>query len=452
MVARKETSKLDRSRMKLSVTVAQADVKKEYDAFVAEFSKSMQLPGFRKGKVPLSVLETKFGKELRSEALGRILEKAAEEALEGVEDKPLPYARPSIEEELELDLGKDLSFTLVYDVFPEVKVEGYEGVEIEVPEATVADADINREIEAIRERNAIVADKGEGAACAKDDIVTLDYAELGADGEEIPGSKREGFVFAVGSGYNLYKFDDEVVGMKKGDSKAITKEFPADYEYKELAGKKVKLQVAVTQVKAKKLPAVDDELAQDVSEKFKTLADLKADIRSHLELAVQDKLRDMKVAAIVEKLIERNPLELPESMVAVELSGRWDSLRERVGAQSDERMNQFLRMSGKTRDQILGDWKPHSEKALKARLIIERLIEKEKLEASDEEIEAEIARVAERAKVAPETIKERMENPQEKFYLVESVKERKLYEKLIAAAKAKKGKKIPLEELFKAEE
>lgn len=444
MAISKEIKRLEHSAVSLSLTVSADEVRTQYDELIANYAKNIQIPGFRKGKVPRSVLENKFGDSLKAEASGRIMEKAVHEAFEAEDipltERPLPYSTPEVQEEPELDLGKDLKFTVKYDVFPTVKVPEWKGVEVEVPAVEVSADDIKRELEQIRERNAIVLDKDDSKAAAKDDVLTVNYSELDENGNSIPGTEREDFVFTAGSGANIYKFDDDVIGMKKGESKDFEKKYPADFEDPELAGKDKKLRVTLTGIKEKKLPDLDDDLAQDVNEKFKTLDDLKADIKSGLEKNLENKIRDIKVNGILEKVLEKTDIDLPESMVRIEQESRWRNLARRFNADSDQLMK-ILASSGKTYEDLMNDWRPEIEKSLKSRLIVEEIVKELKIEASDEDIEKEIETMAAGMNMDIAEVKKHYEQENMKEYLREDIKERKVFDSMIAEAKLKKGKK-----------
>ncbi|MBL8966574.1 MAG: trigger factor, partial [Spirochaetaceae bacterium] len=331
MVAAKNIERLERSAVKLTITVPRDEVKKSYAGLIAEYSKNVRIDGFRKGHVPASVLERKYGEELKLDAMGRVMEKAVEEAVKDIDEKPIAYSTPSLEGEPKFDLDADFTFAVTYDVFPTVPVADYKGIEVEVPAVTVTAADEERELTEIRERNALVVEKKDGAKAAKGDVATVDYKELGEDGAPVAGGERQDFSFEIGTGYNLYKFDDEIVGMKKGESKKFAKTFPADYEYKELAGRSVTVEAKLTNLKEKKLPELDDDLAQDVSEKYKTLDDLKADLKKNLEKRLEQKLRQLKEKAVVDGLLARATVELPASMVDAELGMRWENLKGQMG-------------------------------------------------------------------------------------------------------------------------
>ncbi|AEF80809.1 trigger factor [Leadbettera azotonutricia] len=446
MTVNKEITRLEHSSVKLTLTVGKDDVRSEYDGLLAEYSKNIQMPGFRKGKVPREVLVRKFGDALKGEALGRIVEKSVGEVLDDEtfarEDKPLPYSQPQIQDEkdLALDLEKDFQFAVVYDVLPKLTVGKWQGLEIEVPDIAITDEDLDRELEKIRDRNAIVMDKDEGQAAAKDDVVTINYCELGDSGEVLPNSERQDFAFTLGSGLNIYKIDDDLVGMKKGDTREITKTYAEDAEDKTFAGQTKKLRVDLTALKIKKLPDLDDDFAQDVDEKFKTFADLKQSIQERLDKDLDRRVREIKVSKLLEKIMETTPVEIPESMTRLELDSRWRNLARRFNTDSDG-LYKMMGNSPNGVQGILDGWKPDANRALHSRLIVETLMEELKFEASDEEVEKEIETQAEAGGATIEEFKKYYEQEQMREYLKEDIKERKLFDRLLQENTIKPGKK-----------
>ena len=444
VVVSKEISRKDHSQVQLTATVSNADVRSEYEDLLAYYAKNIQLPGFRKGKAPKDVVERKLGEGLKADALGRILEKALHELFDAedfpAQDKPLAYSSPELMEEPILDLQKDLTFSVTYDVFPEVSVGTWKGVEIESPVVEVSDEDINRELEQLRERNAIVMDKAENTAVAKGDVVTINYAELNTDQTIMPGSERQDFVFTVGTGANIYKIDDDIIGLKKGETKIITKAYPGDFEDPDLAGQTKTISVTVTAVKEKNLPALDDEFAQDVNEKYKTLADLKADLKKNLEKNLEQRLKELKVNDILEKALATTSIDLPESMIRLEQESRWRNLARQFNSNEDQLLS-IIQSMGKTYEDMLAEWRPDVEKALKSRLIVDTLIKELGITASDEELDMEMKTMAENMNTSLEEVKQYYEQGQMLEYLREDIKERKLFDILISEAKVKKGKK-----------
>lgn len=454
MISSKNIERLEHSQAKLSVTVPGEEAKKEYDAMMREYSRSVRIDGFRPGHVPAAVLERKFGDGLRMDAMGRVVDKAVQEALKDADrmEQPLAYASPSLDGDPEFELGKDFSFSVTYDVFPRIEVGDWKGIEVELPQVEVTEADVERELEDIRERNAVVVEREAGVPAAKGDVVTVSYREIGEDGQGVAGTEREDFTFELGSGYNIYKFDDEVLGMKRDEEKVVDKSYPADFEYKELAGLSKRIAIKVAKVKEKKLPALDDELAQDVSEKYKTLADLKADVRSHLEKKLADMIKRTQEKAVVEGLLSRSTVDLPQSMVAAEMAMRMESLKRQMGIDDDEKLDRFLSYSGKTRAELAVEWKPQAEKSITTRLALEKLAEEGGYECSDADVEAEFARQASETSYSVEEIKAEYEKRGSMDYLRDRIKEDKLMAAILDEAKVKKGKKISFVDMLKESE
>ncbi|MDR3161781.1 MAG: trigger factor [Spirochaetaceae bacterium] len=437
MAITKEISRLEHSRIKLTVTVDREEVRARYDETVSGYRKTLQIPGFRKGKVPTDVLERKLGDTLKGEVLGKIIESSLTGIMEDEgfpkENHPLPYSTPELEGEPSLDLASDLSFSVVYDAMPPVTLGAWKGLEAEIPEAALTDEDINRELEAIRERNAIVLDKDDDAPAEKGDVVTVNYAEISDSGELIEGSAREDFVFTLGSGHNIFHFDDEVLGMKKGETRDIEKSYPDGFEDPALAGKTKKIRVSLTALKEKNLPELDDDLAQDVDEKFETLEDLKQSLRDRMTRALENQIRVLKVNRILEKIMETTPLEIPESMIRVELDSRWRNFARQYHT-TVEQMDAIMAVSGGT-EGIKEQWRPDVIRALHSRLIVDALIRELGFDASEEELEAEYGKIAESGNLPLEDVKKYYSEDTAQTYLKEDIKEQKVFDLLIAENK-----------------
>lgn len=449
----KKIEKLENSAVKLTVTVPQKEVQDNYNQIVNKYAKTIQIPGFRKGKAPVAVLERKFGEALKADIASDIIEKALEEVFSDIDkndeaNRPLPYAQPKMDEAPKLDINSDFSFSLTYDVMPQVDVKHIESVTIKEPQVKIGEAELKEELEAIRERNAVVIDKKDTEAAAKGDIATVDYWEIDGDGKEVDKSKREDFTFTIGSGQNIYQFDDDIIGMKKGETKTLTKSWDKEYEDKELAGKTKKIGVTLKTLKLRKLPDLDDELAQDVNEKYKTLADMKADITKNLEAALTNRLREIKANALLEQLVEKNPITLPKSMLDAEIDARWRMTAQRFQT-SPEQLEKLVASSGQTKEEMLKQWAGDSEKMLKSRLIVENLLKARNIAVTPEEVEAEYAKIADGAGISLEEVKKHYADASKKEYLIDDMKEQKLYAQLFEQVKITKGDKTTFADLFK---
>ena len=446
----KEFTGLEKSSVKLSVTVAKKDVQDVYGAITAKYVKTAQIPGFRKGHVPVNVLERKFGDALKADAMNELVDKSLNEIFEKeTENRPLPYAQPVMDKAPEFDVNKDFSYEVIYDVFPKVAVKDFSGITVKEPQVTIGDTEIQEELKAVQERNAVVMDKKDCESVEKGNIVTINYSELDDTGKEIDGSKRQDFVFTVGSGENIYKIDDEITGMKKGETKQIVKTYPNDEKDADLAGKTKKISVTVTAIKIRNLPAIDDELAQDVSEKYKTLDDMKKDIARNMENAKKRKIAELKNNSLLEQLVEKNNFEIPSSMLAAELDGRWRMMAQQLQT-TPEQLERMVTSSGQTKEAMLNEWTGDSEKMLKTRIIVDVLLKERNISVTPDEIEARYKEIAEEGGITVDEVKKHYEDPRSKEYLIDDTKEQKLYETLYKEIKVEKGDKMTFAELFAA--
>lgn len=443
----KEFKNLEKSAVELTVTIAKKDVEEAYKSTLSNYTKNAQIPGFRKGHVPANVLERKYGEAIKADALGSLIDKSFDEIFQNeTENRPLPYAQPAMEKAPEFDITKDLTYTVKYDVFPKVSVKDFSGIAVKETQCEITDADLAEEIKGLQERNAMVIEKKDGTV-AKDDIVTINYKELDDEGKTIAGTEREDFVFTVGTGENIYKIDDEIIGMKKDETKEITKKYKKDDSDPELAGKTKKISVTVKAVKIRDLPKLDDDFAQDVDEKYKTLADMKADIKKNMELAVSRRIRELKNNSLLEQLVEKNKFDIPSSMLATELDGRWRMMAQQFQTTPDQ-LEKLILSSGQTKEDLMKDWAADSEKMLKSRIIVDSLIRDRNISVTPEDIEAKYAQIAADGNMTVEEVKKHYEDARAKEYLIDDAKENKLYDEIYKEIKVSKGDKKSFKELF----
>ena len=436
----KKTEKLENSAEKLTVTLDKDDLQKSYDDLLRRYAKEAVVKGFRKGKTPVSVIESRFGDAVKSETVMKAIDETWKELLDAKEIAPLPYAEPKLadEESLKPEWSGNFTFSVTYDVEPKITLPDYRNIEVELPAVAVEEADIQKELAQIQDQNAVITAKKSGVE--KNDIVTIDYSLLDENGDVMPKSEREDFVFTVGSGYNLYKLDDDLIGMNKGDEKIVKKSFGEEENAPSLKGQSFTVKVKVKEIKVKELPAVDDELAQDVSEKFKTLDDLKADIKERLQKAVDTKLKAAKVEAALNQIAEKTVFELPQSMIAAEQDQAWQNFLAQNNLQEAQAV-QILKYQGKTKEDVVGDFKEAAVKNAKDRLILKALTEAEKLDVTDADYEIRFEEIAKASGKTAEEIKKVYDNPSFKTYMAEEILTGKAVDFLAGAAKVRAGKK-----------
>ncbi|MGH0054198.1 MAG: trigger factor [Sphaerochaetaceae bacterium] len=408
MIADKSIKELENSSVALTVTVTADTIEKDYQAALKKYSSTVQIKGFRKGKAPVSVLEGKFGKAIREESTFNTIEDALKEALADVEDKykPLSFSTPELQDEealLPFEPNKDVTFTVKYDIMPIFETPEYKGLEVSYPKVALTDEAVQAELDKLREQNAMVIDKDDAAAIG--DIVTVDYVELDEENNEVPGTERKEFVFTLGSTYNFYQIDEDIVGMKSGEEKIFSKTYAEDSTVEGYAGKTITLKVNVQSVKFRDIPELDDEFAQDVKEEYKTVDDLVKGTREKLQAALDAKIESEKLNAVSEALLERVTIAVPESMIDMEVEQSWKRYIQQTGL-SEEQILQFLKFQNQSKESITAPWREAAAKSLRIQLIMEKIKEAEQFPLDEEEVN----------KVMEEQLKEVSDQAQRDYY------------------------------------
>ncbi len=388
-----EIKKLENSSVELTLTLGAAKIEEEYSKTIKDYAKKLTLKGFRPGKAPVSLIESKYGSAIREEVTFKLMEENLTDSYKDMDakDRPLPYSTPELQNEeslLPFKPNTDITYSVIYDVLPEVKLPEYKGLEIEYPAKKVTKADVDAEIERLRQQNAmVIAKNGE---IAEGDIVTIDYAELDADGNEIEANKREDFTFTVGSSYNFYKLDKDIIGMKKGDKSVIEKTYGDDSGMgTDYLGKTIKINVAIKEVKIKEVPELDDDFAQDVKDEYKTVKDLVDATKKQLEDAAEDENKSAKLDAIVKAILEKTEIAVPKSMVEAQLESDWQNFIQRFGM-SEEDVLKIMGAQGGSKENFLDSRRADTLQNIKAQLIIEQVKEEQKYEVSEDELAEEL--------------------------------------------------------------
>jgi len=440
VISQKEVTIKENSRVFLKITIPEAEVKKEYQNVLTSLCKQAVVKGFRPGKVPPEILVRKYCEEIKGETLHQLINKSLEEAFEGIKEKPLSYSKPEVTSQLNLELDKDFSFEVSYDTYPQIKLANYRGVKVEKPEVSITDEDIQRELKFLQERSSFVKEKVNGSI-SRGDIVTVDYVELGDNDQPREETRYDGFIFEVGKNSSRYQFEEEILGMKVDEEKVISKTYPSDYSHQELAGKSVRLKVAIRSIKEKIIPELDDEFAQDLSEKYQTLEDLKNDIRQKLEEAKNKRLEELIGDRIIEKIVEKSEIPLPESMILADLYQRWEDFKYNMNT-SDEMLEKLLAKDGTSKEELFKKWRPLAEERVKSLIVLKEIAATERIEASEAEIEAEIKKSAAERNLEYDKAKEAYEKMGFISHLRSSLISSKTIKFLIENAQLTKGKEV----------
>lgn len=372
----------------LEVEVAADRVEAALDKAFQKVVKKANVPGFRKGKVPRSIFEARFGVEsLYNDAIDILLPEAYSEAVE--EAGIFPVDRPEIDIE-QFGKGQTLKFKAKVTVKPEVTLGEYKGVEVPVSEISVTDEEIASELERLQSRHAelIVVDE---EAAANGDTVSIDFDGYVGD-EAFEGGKAENYSLELGSGSFIPGFEEQVVGMSTGDSKDVTVTFPEEYHAAELAGKEAVFKVKLHEIKRKQLPELDDEFAKDVSE-FETLDEYKEDLKKEVADRKKREGDAARENAVVEAVAAAAEVEVPESMVNGEVENMMRDFDNRL-RQQGMNLEMYTSFSGQTAEDLREQMKTDAEKRVLNNLVLEAIAKEENISASEEDVEKELQTMA----------------------------------------------------------
>lgn len=417
------------NEVKLEITV---DSEKFNDAIKKVYFKSAKyfnIPGFRKGKAPMNIVEKYYGKEIFYEdAFNEVAGEALDEAVK--ENNLQVVSRPDIDV-TQIEKGKDLIFTAVMQTKPEAELGKYKGVEIKKIEYKVTDDDINHELSHIQEHNARIVTV-EDRSVEKGDITVIDFEGF-ADGKAFDGGKAEGHELEIGSNTFIPGFEDQIIGMKIDEEKDINVKFPEEYFSKDLAGKDATFKVKLHEIKKKELPKLDDEFAKDVSE-FDTLKELKEDIKKKQQKQNDDKAKYETQDAVIKAVCENVKVDIPSGMVETEVENMLKDIEQRLSYQG-LKLEQYLQMMGKTQEEMKKEYEPQAIESIKSRLMLEAVIKAEKIEATDEEIDEKLKEMAKN--YGKENDEEFLKNENVRNYIKEGLTSEKALEFLVKNAKIK---------------
>lgn len=439
MIEKQDEQLQENAEVKLSVVVAVPEVQRVYDATVAEHCRTVRIKGFRKGKVPRDVLIRKAGDALLAETVERIISEAAQEALQASEHPPIRSSQPRVELAEPLTVGKPFRFDLLYDTKPAISLGSYRGVDVTRPSYRIDDSDTERELTTIQDQNAVVVEK-QSDVVESGDVVEIDYVEV-EDGTPVGATRREGFVFEIGTGYNQHRIDDDLIGMRVDEERDISKTYPDDFEVESLAGRSLVLRARVRRLREKQLPELDDELAQDVSDRFQTLDDLKADIQERLTENGDRIVRERLISSILDAVIESSVVPLPRSLVENGLAADWQAMVARYGG-SERQVTLALERSGTNQEELLEQWRPAAEQRTRLLLVTDRLAEAEAIEISGQEVEQELERRAQARSVEVEELRQAYERNKMMQSVSADLRHEKLFDRLIELATIKDGDEL----------
>lgn len=373
----------------LTIEVSSEEFEKGLDQAFKKVVKDVQIPGFRKGKVPRKIFENRFGVEsLFQDAVDILLPDAYVKAVEETGIEPIEQPEVDIEE---IERGNPLVFTAKVTVKPEVTLGEYKGLEVEEQSVEVTQDDVEHEIEHQREHQAELVIKEEGTI-EEGDTVVMDFEGF-LDGEAFEGGKGEDHSLEIGSGQFIPGFEEQLVGKSSGEDTEVEVTFPEDYHAEDLAGKKAQFQVKIHDVKTKELPELDDEFAKDVDEEVETLDELKTKKREELEAQRKQDAENQKRESLIEQASDNAEVDVPEAMVNTELDRMLKEFEQRLQMQGMT-MDMYFQFSGQDENALKEQMKDDAEKRVKTNLTLEAIVHAESLDVSDEDVNEELGNMA----------------------------------------------------------
>ena len=391
-------------------------------------AKYFNIPGFRKGKAPYNMVEKQYGAEIFYEdAFNEIVPEIYENAIK--ENNIEAVSAPQIDV-TQMEKGKELKFTAVVQTKPEVKLGKYKGIEIPKIEYNVSDEDVQKELDAIADKNSRLVTV-EDRAVEQKDIAVIDFEGF-VDGVAFEGGKAENHELEIGSHSFIDGFEDQVVGMKVGEEKEINVKFPEKYFSEDLAGKDAMFKVKLHEIKAKELPVIDDEFAKDVSE-YDSLEELKASIKEKFEEENEHRAKHEKEDAAIKAVCDNVEVDIPSGMIETELDRIMQDMDMRLSYQGMN-LAKYLQMIGKTEADFRKDYEEQAKESVKTRLVLEAVIKDAKVEIAEADMEEKLKELA---KAYGKTEEELKENEELKKYVEENLKMEKTIEYIVSNAKIK---------------
>ena len=397
-----QVEKLEHNMAKLTVEVAAEDVEKALQAAYLKQRKQINIPGFRKGKVPRQMIEKMYGPEVfYDEAANNMIPDAYAKAYD--ESELDIVSQPKIEV-VQMEKGKPFIFTAEVATKPEVTLGDYKGLKVDKVSTRVTQKEVDEEIEKERERNARTIEVTDRAVQDKDEV-TLDFEGF-VDGVAFEGGKGEDYPLTIGSGSFIPGFEEQLIGAEIDKEVEVNVTFPKEYHSEELAGKDATFKCTVQEIKVKELPELDDEFASEVSE-CETMDAYRAEVKKNIKERKERTGKEKKENQAVDQAIENAQMDIPEAMIEFQVRQMADDFARRI-QQQGLTVEQYFQFTGMTAEKMMEEMRPQAEKSIKTRLVLEAIVKAENIEVSDERVEEELTKMAEAYQMEVEKLKEFM--------------------------------------------
>lgn len=403
-----QVEKLEKNMAKLTIETSAEEFEKAIEKAYQKNKGKMSVQGFRKGKAPRKLIEKMYGKNVFwEEAANIIIPEAYSKAVDECDLEIV--SQPSVDV-TQIEAGKPFIFTAEVATKPEVKLGAYKGVEVEKSDVAVTDEEVTAEIDRVREQNARTITVEDRAVQDKDQAV-IDFEGF-VDGVAFEGGKGTDYPLTIGSHSFIDTFEDQLIGKNIGDEVEVNVTFPEDYQSADLAGKAAMFKVKIKEIKAKELPELDDDFAQDVSD-CDTVDAYKEQVKNDLTKKKEDAAKAAKEEAVVDKIIEEAEMDIPDPMVDTQVRQMAEDFARRIRMQGLS-IEQYFQFTGMTPEAFLEQMKPQALKRIQSRLVLEAVVASEKIEVSDADIEEELKKMAEAYNMELDKVKEMITDDQKK--------------------------------------
>ena len=395
-----QVENLEKNMAKMTVEVPAGEFEKAIKDAFDKNKNRFNIPGFRKGKAPLAMVEKMYGVEvLYEEAANLVLDKSYPDAAEGSGLEIV--SRPEIDL-VQIEKGKDFIYTATVAVKPEVTLGEYKGIEVERAVVEVTDEDVENELKKVQNQNSRLLTV-EDRPVQDGDQTLIDFDGY-IDGKQFDGGKSEDYSLTIGSHSFIDTFEEQLIGKNIGEECEVNVTFPEQYHAKELAGKPAVFKVKIKEIKVKELPELNDEFAEEVSE-FDTLDEYKNDIRAKLLESKEKTATTENENRVVGKVVENASMDIPEPMIDTQVRSMINDYARRMQSQGMS-MEQYMQYTGMTLESLQNQTKPQAEKSIRTRLVLEAVVKAENIQVSDEMVEEEIQKMADSYKMEVEKVKE----------------------------------------------
>lgn len=414
----------------LKITAPAAEVNAGYKKAVQKIADQANIPGFRKGKAPRAIIEMHYGKEaVKQEAFEIVANKAYSEALD--QEKLIPVSDPKVEEST-FEEGKDMELTIKVTLKPEPELGEYKGLHVEKKEVEVTDEQVDAQIKDMMGRDAKMVVAEEGAVIEKGDFAIIDFAGT-VDGEPFSGGEGKGYPLEVGSNSFIPGFEDQLVGLSKGDSTDVEVTFPEDYFVKDLAGKEAIFKVNIQDVKRKELPELNDEYVASKTD-FKTVEELRANYKERMQKAAEANAKAEYEHELIDLAVANAKFSVPEIMIEDKISQMVDEMKMSLESRKMS-LDMYMQYTGLDMAKIRENQRPVAEENVKTDLVLDAIAKAEDIQVDMADVDAEIAAISAQHGAAPEEVKKIIKGNGTMGLLLANILRRKAAHVVIDSAK-----------------